>query len=43
LKPTALSSLTMAHDAGQGLLLGFTNVAPAEAGALVSRLAAVIG
>jgi hypothetical protein len=43
LAPTALSSLTMAHDAGQGLLLGFTNVAATEVDALVRRLAAVIG
>jgi GntR family transcriptional regulator/MocR family aminotransferase len=43
LAPSVLSSLTMAHDAGQGLLLSFTNVAPADAGALVSRLAAAIG
>jgi GntR family transcriptional regulator/MocR family aminotransferase len=43
LAATALSSLAMAHDAGQGLLLGFTNVAPSEADALVARLAAVIG
>ena len=42
LGPTALSSLTMAHDAGQGLLLSFTNVVPAEADALVARLLAVI-
>jgi GntR family transcriptional regulator / MocR family aminotransferase len=42
LAPTALSSLTMAHDAGQGLLLGFTNVAATEVAALVRRLAAVI-
>jgi GntR family transcriptional regulator/MocR family aminotransferase len=40
---TALSTLTMAHDAGQGLLLGFTNVAPGDAEALVSRLAVAIG
>ncbi|WP_158927435.1 PLP-dependent aminotransferase family protein [Acidisphaera sp. S103] len=38
LATTALSSLTMAHDAGQGLLLGFTNVATADADALVGRL-----
>jgi GntR family transcriptional regulator / MocR family aminotransferase len=43
LAPSALSPLTMAHDAGQGLLLSFTNVAPADANVLVSRLAAVIG
>ena len=43
LSVTALSSLTTAHDAGQGLLLSFTNVAPNEADALVARLAAAIG
>ena len=43
LAATALSSLAMAHDCGQGLLLSFTNVAPAEAGVLAGRLAAVIG
>ncbi|HEY0422627.1 MAG TPA: PLP-dependent aminotransferase family protein [Rhodopila sp.] len=42
LAPTALSSLAMAHDAGQGLLLGFTNIVPAEASSLVARLASVI-
>ncbi|MDR3533733.1 MAG: PLP-dependent aminotransferase family protein [Rhodopila sp.] len=42
LAPTALSSMTMAHDCGQGLLLGFTNVAESEAEALVSRLSAAI-
>jgi GntR family transcriptional regulator/MocR family aminotransferase len=42
LATTALSSLTMAHDAGQGLLLSFTNTAPAEADALVARLANAI-
>jgi GntR family transcriptional regulator/MocR family aminotransferase len=43
LAPTALSSLAMAHDAGQGLLLGFTNVESSNADALVGRLAAAIG
>ena len=43
LAPTALSSLSMAHDAGQGLLLSFTNVLPAQADALASRLAAAVG
>jgi GntR family transcriptional regulator/MocR family aminotransferase len=43
LAATALSSLAMAHDCGQGLLLSFTNVIPAEADALVARLVAVIG
>jgi GntR family transcriptional regulator/MocR family aminotransferase len=39
---TALSSLSMVHDAGQGLLLGFTNVVAAEANGLVARLADTI-
>jgi GntR family transcriptional regulator/MocR family aminotransferase len=43
LAATALSSLAMAHDCGQGLLLSFTNVAAAEADTLVARLATVIG
>jgi GntR family transcriptional regulator/MocR family aminotransferase len=43
LAATALSSLAMAHDAGQGLLLSFTNVAAADAEALVGRLAGVVG
>lgn len=38
LAPTALSSLTMAHNAGSGLLLGFTNVPEAEADTLARRL-----
>jgi GntR family transcriptional regulator/MocR family aminotransferase len=40
LATTALSSLTIAHDAGQGLMLSFTNAVPAEA--LIARLAAAI-
>jgi GntR family transcriptional regulator/MocR family aminotransferase len=43
LATAALSSLTMAHDAGQGLLLSFANVAPTEADALAARLATAIG
>jgi GntR family transcriptional regulator/MocR family aminotransferase len=43
LAPTALSSLSMAHDAGQGLLLSFTNVGIGEAEGLVSRLGGVVG
>lgn len=39
LAPTALSSLAMAHDCGQGLLLSFTNVPEGEAEALARRLA----
>lgn len=42
LAATALSSLTAAHDCGYGLLLGFTNIAEADAEALVRRLAAAI-
>jgi GntR family transcriptional regulator/MocR family aminotransferase len=41
--PTALSSLTVAHDGGQGLLLSFANVAMNEADDLAARLAAAIG
>ena len=40
LAPTALSSLTMAHGAGSGLLLGFTNIPEAEADMLAGRLRA---
>ncbi len=43
LAPTALSSLTIAHDAGQGLLLGFANIPREEANTLAARLAAAIG
>ncbi|HEY1933198.1 MAG TPA: PLP-dependent aminotransferase family protein [Acetobacteraceae bacterium] len=42
LAPSALSPLAVGHDCGQGLLLGFTNVAEGEAEALVRRLAASI-
>jgi GntR family transcriptional regulator/MocR family aminotransferase len=42
LAPTALSSLAIAHDCGQGLLLSFTNVPEAEAPAVVRRLAEAI-
>lgn len=38
LAPTALSTLTMAHDCGQGLLLGFTNIPTEAAAAMVTRL-----
>jgi hypothetical protein len=34
--------LAIAHDCGQGLLLGFANVAEADAMPLVRRLAAAI-
>ncbi len=40
LAPVALSALAMAHDCGQGLLLGFANVPAAEAEAVVARLLA---
>jgi GntR family transcriptional regulator/MocR family aminotransferase len=43
LATTALSSLSIAHDAGQGLLLSFTNVGVQEADGLVDRLRAVVG
>ena len=43
LAPMALSGLSIAHDAGQGLLLGFTNVREEGAKALVARLVAVVG
>ena len=42
LAPTALSGLSMAHGAGQGLLIGFTNVAEEDAAALVARLGDVV-
>ena len=42
LAPTALSSLSIAHGAERGLLLGFTNVREEAARVLVARLAAVI-
>jgi GntR family transcriptional regulator/MocR family aminotransferase len=43
LAPSALSPLTIAHDQGQGLLLGFTNIAVEDAPQIVARLAAVLG
>jgi GntR family transcriptional regulator/MocR family aminotransferase len=39
LAPTALSSLVLAHDCGQGLLLSFTNAPEDAAEALARRLA----
>lgn len=42
LAPTALSSLAMAHDCGQGLLLSFTNVPEGDAEALTRRLRTAI-
>jgi GntR family transcriptional regulator / MocR family aminotransferase len=41
LAPVALSSLALAHDSGQGLLLSFTNVPEGDADALVRRLAKI--
>ena len=42
LAPTALSGLAIAHEPGQGLLLGFTNVGEADAAELVERLVAAV-
>ncbi|HEY3848300.1 MAG TPA: PLP-dependent aminotransferase family protein [Acetobacteraceae bacterium] len=42
LAPVALSSLAVAHDCGQGLLLGFTNVPEEAAEALARRLAGAV-
>lgn len=42
LAPTALSGHSIAHHAGQGLLLGFTNVREEDAAALVERLAGAV-
>ncbi len=42
LAPTALSALSIAHDPGQGLLLGFTNVREGDAAGLVDRLVLVL-
>lgn len=39
---TALSNLAVAHDAGRGLLLGFTNVAVDDAPAMAGRLVAAL-
>ena len=43
LAPSALSAMTMAHDQGHALLLGFTNIDVANAPAVAQRLAQVIG
>ncbi len=43
LAPMALSSLTMAHDNGQGLLLNFANLPIETTNEAVRRLAAAIG
>ena len=42
LTPTALSSLSIAHDCGQGLLLSFTNVPETAATEVAGRLAAAL-
>ena len=42
LAPTPLSSLAVAHDCGQGLLVGFTNVPDSEAEGLAQRLAEAV-
>jgi GntR family transcriptional regulator / MocR family aminotransferase len=42
LGPTSLSGLSIAHDAGRALLLGFTNVREEDAAGLVARLIAVM-
>lgn len=41
--PTALSAQSVEHDAGQGLLLGFTNIPEARADAAAARLEGAIG
>ncbi|HEY0185729.1 MAG TPA: PLP-dependent aminotransferase family protein [Rhodopila sp.] len=43
LAPSALSSLTMAHSHGQGLLLSFTNIPTEAAPAFVGRLRTALG
>jgi GntR family transcriptional regulator/MocR family aminotransferase len=43
LAPMALSGLAIAHDPGQALLLGFTNVREEEARSLVARLVQLVG
>jgi GntR family transcriptional regulator/MocR family aminotransferase len=42
LAPAALSSLTMQHPCGKGLLLGFTNIPATEALAVTDRLAKLL-
>ncbi len=42
LAPSALSAMAMAHDCGQGLLLGFANGPGGEAAGIVARLAGVV-
>jgi GntR family transcriptional regulator/MocR family aminotransferase len=41
LAPTPLSAMAVAHDCGQGLLIGFTNVPEGDAAGLARRLAEV--
>jgi GntR family transcriptional regulator/MocR family aminotransferase len=43
LAPLALSALAVAHDCGQGLLLGFPTIPAADADSVVARLRAAIG
>lgn len=43
LAPLALSAHAIRHDAGQGLLTGFTNTKPEHAAALASRLKRALG
>jgi GntR family transcriptional regulator/MocR family aminotransferase len=43
LAPTALSSLALAHDCGQGLLLNFANLPLEATGDAVRRLATIVG
>jgi GntR family transcriptional regulator / MocR family aminotransferase len=43
LAPVPLSSLAVAHDCGEGLLVGFTNVPESEAVRLARRLAEAVG
>ncbi len=43
LAPMALSSHSIAHEPGRGLLLGFTNVREEDAEGLVARLVGVVG
>ena len=42
LAPSALSASAMAHECGQGLLLGFTNIPASDANMIVALLAGVI-
>jgi GntR family transcriptional regulator/MocR family aminotransferase len=42
LAPSALSTMAMAHECGQGLLLGFTNIPSSDARSVVATLAKAI-